>query len=302
MHADQGKNRVRVAVVGATGVLGRSLIPLLLDRGYAVRAIVRSAVKARDSLPAGIEIAAGDLLDPQIDRQLPDLIAGCEAIAHIATAIPRDMSAPRAWEANTQLRTGGARSLLQAALKVGAKHYLQQSITMAYPDCGEEWITEDRPLDASPKRATICAPVIAMEHSVRSLADDRLRWCILRGGSFVGPDTFQDKVLDDLRNGRLILAGTGLNFVSLIHVTDMAAALVNALEVASDRAIFNIVDEPLREGEYLDRLADSIGVARPTRDTTRPAPPSWRCSNHAARSILRWSPAHSIIPLASAQR
>jgi nucleoside-diphosphate-sugar epimerase len=288
---------MRVAVVGPTGVLGRALIPLLLEHAYTVRAIVRSPSKARAVLPQGIEIAEGDLLAPHIEQQLPALLEGCEAVIHIATAIPQDMSAPHAWDANTRLRTDGVKLLLQAALKAGAKQYLQQSITMAYPDHGDEWITEELPLDTAPDRATVCAPVIAMEDLVRTLAADRLRWCILRGGSFVGPDTFQANTVADLRSGKYVIAGTGRNFVSLIHVADMASAVVAALTYAPNQSIFNIVDEPPREGEYLDRLADAIGVGRPMRNAALSTPPSWRCSNQAARSILHWSPAHSIIPV-----
>ncbi len=287
---------MRVAVAGSTGVLGRALIPLLREHGYSVRAIVRSPEKAREVLPQGIEIAAGDLLDPHIKQQLPALLEECEAVIHIATAIPRDMRAPHAWDANNRLRTDGVRILLQAALKAGARHYLQQSITMAYPDRGDEWITEDVPLDTSPARAEVNATVIAMEDLVRTLATDRLRWCILRGGRFVGPGTFEENTVTDLRNGTRVIAGNGLNFLSLIHVADMATAVLAALERAPDRSIFNVVDEPLREGEYLDRLANAIGVGRPPRDTTKPNPPSWRCSNQAARSILQWAPIHPLIP------
>ncbi len=287
---------MRVAVGGATGVLGRALIPLLLEHDHAVRAVVRSPTKARQIMPSGIEIAEGDLLDPHIAQQLPTLLEGCEGVLHIATAIPRDMSAPHAWDANNRLRTDGTRALLQAALKVGAKQYVQQSIIMAYPDHGDEWITEEMPLDTSPGRAEVNASVIAMEHLVRTLATNRLHWCILRGGRFVGPGTFEENTIADLRHGTRIIAGTGQNFLSLIHVMDMASATVAALEHAPDQSIFNIVAEPLREGEYLDQLADSIGVSRPARNPALPTPPSWRCSNRAARSILHWSPTHAIIP------
>ncbi len=287
---------MRVAVVGSTGVLGRALIPLLLKHGYIVRALVRSLAKARDVLPPEAQFVEGDLLAPDIEQQLPAFLEGCEAVLHIATAIPSNMSAPGAWDANNRLRTDGVRVLLQAALKARAKQYIQQSITMAYPDHGDEWITEDMPLDMTPGRAAVNASVIVMEDLVRTLSADRLRWCILRGGRFVGPGTFAENTVADLRNGTRVIAGTGQNFVSLIHVADMATAVVAALTDAPDRSIFNVVDEPLREGEYLDRLADAIGVGRPPRNTALPTPPSWRCSNHAARSILHWSPAHAIVP------
>jgi uncharacterized protein YbjT (DUF2867 family) len=80
---------MRVAVVGPTGVLGRALIPLLLEHDYTVRAVVRSPSKAHEVLPQGIEIAEGDLLAPLIEKQLPTLLEGCDAVLHMATAIFR---------------------------------------------------------------------------------------------------------------------------------------------------------------------------------------------------------------------
>ncbi|MCC7353139.1 MAG: NAD-dependent epimerase/dehydratase family protein [Anaerolineae bacterium] len=186
--------------------------------------------------------------------------------------------------------------LLAASLKVGVRRYIQQSITMAYPDHGDNWITEDMPLDSSPERARVCAPVITMEQMIRNTSLEMLQWCILRGGTFVGKDTFQENTIERLRLGKEIVPRDGRNFTSLIHVSDMATAVAAAIENASAGSIFNIVDEPIRYGEYLDRLADSLSVPRPSRDKTVQYPPSWRCSNQAAQAGLRWQPLHSTIP------
>ena len=201
---------MRVAVIGSTGVLGRALIPLLLKHDHAVRAFARSIARAREVLPAEIEIAEGDLLDARLQQQLPALLEDCAAVIHIATAIPSNMSAPGAWDANNRLRTDGTRVLLQAALQAGVQQYLQQSISMAYPDHGDEWITEDMPLDTSPERAEVNASVIVMEDLVRTLSADRLRWCILRGGRFVGPGTFEENTVADLRHGTRGSSSVGL--------------------------------------------------------------------------------------------
>lgn len=286
---------MRVAVIGPTGVLGRALVPMLLQQGYTVRALARSTAKARTLFPQGAEIVACDLLAVTAAELLP-MLEGCDAVAHIATAIPRDFTAPNAWDANTRLRTDGVSVLLEASLGAGVGRYLQQSITMAYPDHGDDWITEEAPLDASPARVQVCAPVIAMEQMVRTTPLEKLQWCILRGGSFVGKDTSQENVLGRLRLGKEIVPCDGRNYTSLIHVSDMAAAVAAAVENAPAGSVFNIVDDPLHYGEYLDRLADSIGVPRPRRDEVATCPPSWRCSNQAARARLRWQPSHSIIP------
>jgi nucleoside-diphosphate-sugar epimerase len=287
---------MKIAIAGSTGVLGRAVIPLLLAQRHNVRALARSTQKAKAFLPQGIEILECDLLSPEIDQKISSLLDGCDVIMHIATAIPRDSTAPHAWDANTRLRTDVVSTLLRASVEVRAKRYIQQSIIMAYPDCGENWITEDIHLDTSPGRAEVCAPVIRMEEMIRNVSPHELDWCVLRGGTFVGVGTFQDRTIETLRTGKEIVPCDGRNFISLIHVSDMATAMVAALMHAPAGSIFNIVDEPLRQGEYIDRLAASIGVDKPPRDEKSKCPPSWRCSNQAAKSVLKWLPVHNIIP------
>ncbi len=96
---------MRIFVVGSTGVLGRALMPLLLQQGYIVRSIARTPEKERALELAGIEAVQGDLLSQETAKQLPVVIAGCDAVVHIAAAIPRDMDAPGAWDTTNRLRT-----------------------------------------------------------------------------------------------------------------------------------------------------------------------------------------------------
>lgn len=287
---------MRVIVFGATGVLGRALVPLLIEQGHRVRAVVRSPEKAPGLFSRDVELLPGDLLSPETRAGLPALMAGCRAAVHIATAIPRDFGAPGAWDANTRLRTEGTRALLDASLAAGVERYIQQSIIMAYTGGGDRLLDEDTPLDTSPSRAEVCGPVIAMEGMLRAVPADRLRWTILRGGAFVGRGTAQDGTIERLRAGTERVPCDGSSYISPVHFADMAAAVAAALDRAPAGSTFNIVDEPLRQSDYLDRLAALVGAPMPERDPTKPCPPSWRCSNAAARSVLGWSPAHSIWP------
>jgi nucleoside-diphosphate-sugar epimerase len=292
---------MRVIVFGATGVLGRELVPLLLRQGHMVVAPVRSPEKARALAEAGVELHAGDLLSPETQEHLPDLMAGCQSVVHIATAIPRDFGAPGAWEANTRLRTEGTRAVLDAALAAGVERYVQQSIVMAYVDGGDRLLDESTPLDTSPKRASVCRPVIDMEGMVRAVPPEGLAWCILRGGSFQGPGTAQDGTVERLREGTERVPCDGSSYISPVHPADMVAAVALALERAPGGSIFNVNDEPIRQGDYLDRLAALVGAPPPERDTSRPCPPSFRCSSAAARETLGWEPTHSIWPEAPAR-
>ena len=287
---------MRVIVFGATGVLGRALVPLLLRQGWSVRAPVASPEKANALADAGVEVYSGDLLSQETVERLPTLMAECQAVVHIATAIPRDFRAPGAWDANTRLRTEGTRALLDAALASGVERYVQQSIVMAYVDGGARLLDEDTPLDTSPARAAVCGPVIAMETMVRAVPPGDLQWAILRGGSFVGPGTAQDETITRLREGTETVPCDGSSYISPVNVADMATAIVTTLRHAPGGSILNIVDEPLQQGDYLDTLARLTGAPAPPRDPTTPCPPSLRCSNAAAQALLGWKPTHGIWP------
>lgn len=287
---------MRVCVVGATGVLGRELVPLLVRQGHTVRALARSREHAGPAITGNAEFMECDLLSSESVSRLPYWLEGCEVAVHIATAIPRDPAAPGAWDRNTRLRREGTRRLLTYSVAVGVKRYIQQSIVMAYADGGEQWLDECWPLDTSQQRAGICAPVIAMEEMVRAAPLQRMEWTILRGGSFVGPGTLQERVIARLRAGTEVVAGDGSNFISPIHAADMASAVAAALDKAPPGSIFNIVDEPIRQGEYLDRLAALAAATPPRRDPSLPRPPSFRCSNRAAQEKLGWKPTHGIWP------
>jgi nucleoside-diphosphate-sugar epimerase len=287
---------MRVFIAGATGVLGQALIPQLLEHGHSVRAQVRSPEKAEalKSEKDLIEIVSGDLLSPETAKQLPQMIEGCDAVMHIVTAIPRNPSAAGAWDANTRLRTEGTRTLLDAALAAHVHYYFQQSIVMAYINGGDAWLDESTPLDTSAARAAICKPVIRMEEMVRAIPVEKMPWCILRGGLFVGSGTGQDETVARIREGKIVVPCDGSNFISPVNVSDMAHAFVLALTNALPGSTFNIVAEPVRNGEYLDHIASLLHVSPPPRNPSEPCPPSHRCSNEAARTFLGWKPEHSI--------
>jgi nucleoside-diphosphate-sugar epimerase len=207
-------------------------------------------------------IVQGDLLS--VD--LRPLVKDVDAVIHAATSIPRDRSAPGAWDLNTRLRTEGTRRLLAV---MGRRRYVQQSIVMAYADGGDTLLDESWPLDTSPERASVVDPVRAMESLVQSSEAD---WVILRGGLFAP-----------------IHVGTvpcdGSYFISPIHPADYARAIVLALDLAPTGSTFNITADPIRMRD----LAPDAPL-----DPTQSCPPSHRCTSSLAHRVLGWRPVHSI--------
>ena len=291
---------MKVAVAGATGVLGRALIPKLIAAGHSPLLVVRNVAKARElfrNLP--VEVTECDLIaSATTEHTVAKLIGGCEGLIHAATAIPSNFNAPGAWTNNTLLRIRGTGRLERAALDVGVEVFLCQSIIMAYPDGGDAWLDEHTHIDSSPERRDTCHAVAIMESMMWLLRKHpkQMRWSILKGGIFVGPGTFQERTIEHIRRGELVVPGDGSHFISPVHVEDVADAYVLALELAPKQSVFNICDEPIRYGDYVDGLADRVGAPHPRRDPSLPKPPSHRATNAAARETLRWSPRHSIWP------
>ncbi len=89
---------MRIFVIGATGVLGRALLPRLQQAQHDIHTLVRSSQQAQVLQAAGIVATVGELLQAETQQQLPELVKGCEAVIHIATAIPFNPSAPGAWD------------------------------------------------------------------------------------------------------------------------------------------------------------------------------------------------------------
>jgi len=157
---------LRVAVAGATGVLGRALIPQLLAAGHEVLGLVRNERRAQEMfapVSLGLEFAEADLLERGLESRLPVIFAGCDAVIQAATAIPSDPTAPGAWDRNTQVRIRGTGRLQRAALQAGVGTFLLQSVVMAYPDGGDQWLDETTHIDSSPARRAIAHPVAIME-------------------------------------------------------------------------------------------------------------------------------------------
>src|SRR5687768_17958474 len=80
---------MKIAVAGSTGVLGRAIIPLLLQQGYEVRALARSVEKAKNVFPQNVEIAECDFLSPNVNEKIGSYFQGCGAVIHVATSIPK---------------------------------------------------------------------------------------------------------------------------------------------------------------------------------------------------------------------
>jgi nucleoside-diphosphate-sugar epimerase len=269
----------RVGVVGATGVLGRHVVPRLMERGYQPRALVRNAPAARGLESLGAEIVRGDILDADT---LPPLVDGLDVVLHLATAVPRPGQGSD-FAMNDRVRREGTRNLLAACESAAVRRYLQQSIAMLQGASGGAWTDES----ASPSLTPITQSAWDMEQMVRR---SRLDWLIIRGALFYGPGTGLDAAWREAaRQGRLTTPGDGQRFASLLHVTDMAEAVVRGIEGPSALVLAAADDRPMRYAELFDYIATIEGGA-PAKRGGPERLASFRVPNHRIRSALGWAP------------
>jgi nucleoside-diphosphate-sugar epimerase len=275
----------RIAVLGATGVYGRHLVPRLVAAGYRVRALVRRPEGAASAAACGAEVAAADLFD---EESLRKGLAGCDVALNLATALPTPRRAGD-FAKNDQLRREGTPIFVRACRDAGVARIVQQSIAMVHAGAGDALADETTPqaLD-HPVAASALAAARAMEATIEQ---SDLDWLILRGGLFYGPGTdYDEDWFARARDGKLRLPGEGEDWVSLLHVADMAGATVAALQRwPSRRALIVSDDRPVRWRELFEYVCAVAGAA-PPRPGGRMLLPSCRVSNRRAREELAWAP------------
>jgi nucleoside-diphosphate-sugar epimerase len=131
---------------------------------------------------------------------------------------------------------------------------------------------------------------VAMEQQVQA---STLEWSILRGSYFYGPGTgMEDRWRESARQGNLRLPGDGSGLISLIHVVDMARAIVLAMESAARGSIYNVVDdEPVSYKDLYTYVTAQLGFPDPQAGGPV-LRPSLGCSNALIKNELKWLPAY----------
>lgn len=284
-----------IFIAGATGVLGRRVVPQLVEAGYRVTAIGRSAAARSQLARVGAMPVELNLFDAAAVRQA---VAGHEVVINLATHVPLNLRAflPGAWRMTSRIRREGSANMVEAALAGGASRYIQESFAPIYPDCGEQWIDESTPAKAARyNRAVLDAEACAQRFTARGRVGIALRFAY-----FYGPDSPMTR--ETMRYVQLGLApvfGAPEAYYASVSHDDAADAVVAALNVPA--GVYNVSDdEPLRRQEYIDSLAQALGVPSP-----RIAPPwivrflgslgetlarSQRISNRKLKAESNWKP------------
>lgn len=215
----------RVLLAGASGAIGQRLAPLLVANGWRVVGTTRSPQKVARLREMGVEAAVLDVFDA---AGLGELMAGLrpEIVIHQLTDLPDALEESKMADAlvrTARLRDEGTRNLVEAAVRVGVRRFIAQSIAFIYAE-GERPYRETAPLlpASHPVEGTTVAGVMSLE---RQVMEAPLEGFVLRYGSFYGPGTGFDRPTEP----------------GSVHV-DAAAKATERAVTRGPRGIYNVTD------------------------------------------------------------
>lgn len=292
---------MRIFVTGATGVVGRRVVPLLRRSGHEITAIARSPRGRAQLEREGAFAIDVNLFDsPAVHRA----VTGHDTVVNLATHIPDStakMFLPWAWRENDRLRRVASRILVDACLAAGVSRFVQESFAPAYPDSGDDWIDETVPL--RPVRYN--RSVMDAEASAARFSQHGRSGVVLRFGAFYGSDAVQTTdLIAWVRKGFAPLPGPARAYISSVSHDDAATAVAAAIPLPP--GIYNVVDDdPVTHDAFVQSLAEALHVPSPR------LPPPWltplfgslgelaarsvRISNRKLRSASGWVPAYASV-------
>lgn len=300
---------MRVLVAGATGAMGKQLVPRLVEAGHEVFAMIRkTSDKATMSDLGAVPVLADALDRGQVEAAVRQ--AAPEVVVHQLTAIG-DIDTrhfERSFAATNRLRIEGTDNLLAAARAAGVRRFVAQSNgAFTYARTGGPIKSEQDSLDHSPvpQMTKMIAAIEHLENAV--LGATWTEGVVLRYGAFYGPGTSMapgSEQLEMIRKRKFPVVGDGGGVWSFIHVADAADATVAAVQGGA-RGVYNIVDDdPATVAEWLPELAAKLGAKKPMRVPRfvgrLAAGPAGvvlmtelrGASNAKAKRELDWRPAH----------
>ena len=255
---------MRVLVAGATGAVGRRLVPMLVARGHHVTGTTTRPDRLETVRVMGAQPVVVDGLDAAAVGQAV-ASAGPDAIIHQMTALsgtPDFRHFDRWFSTTNRLRTEGTQHLLAAARASGVRRFVAQGFT-GWSNAREGSLikSEEDPLDPKPLKSQ-AQTLAAIRFLERAVLEAPLDGIVVRYGALYGPGA-SDALAELLRKRMFPVVGNGAGIISSVHVDDAAAATVTALERGRP-GIYNIVDDdPAPSREFIPAIAEALGAKPP---------------------------------------
>jgi 2-alkyl-3-oxoalkanoate reductase len=274
---------MKVFVAGASGVIGRPLVRLLVEAGHEVAGTTRREEKAAPIRELGATAVVCDVFDAEA-LEAAVRAAEPEVVVNQLTSLPQRYEPRKAsfYEETDRVRIEGGRNLLAAARAAGAARFVTQSIAFLYaPEGGRVKDEDARVYDDAPGHFRHAVGALTT-HEQDALGADGTEALVLRYGQFYGPGTYyapDGHLGREARRRRLPIVGEGTGVFSFVAVEDAASATVAALDRGGP-GIYNVCDdEPAPMHEWLPVYAEALGAKPPRRV------PLWLARLAAGRAV-----------------
>jgi len=288
---------MKIFITGATGVIGRRIVPKLVAVGHDITAAFLTPAKRVSIERMSARALPLDLFDAPTVRTA---VVGQDAIINLATHLAmgvRNFWAAE-WRENDRIRREASANLVEAAIAGGATRFIQESFAPIYVSAGTRWIDEAAPVRPSHYNRT----TLVAEHNAEEFAGNGRTAIVTRFGLFYGADAAQSRdMLAYARRRIALVPGPEDAYISSVTHADAAAAVVALLDAPP--GIYNVVDDqPLTHRQFIDGLADAMHVEH------LKLPPRWlmplfgspgemlarslRISNRKLRETTGWTPSY----------
>lgn len=246
-------------VTGATGFLGSHVADVLVERGEHVRVLARPNEDATRLEGLGVEVCRGDLGDRQ---SLEAAVRGVDRVLHCAAR-----TGP--WGPEEEYETAnirGLKALVEVAMEAGVQRLVHVSSITVHGNDVRGAADETAPLcgDPNPYSRT----KLMGEYLLREMIRERKApVTIVRPGYIYGPrsvDSFA-RFATMIRQGKMIVFGSGNNHIPLVYVRDVAQGILQASEApkALGKTYLLVNDEPVTQNAYLNTIAAELGARAP---------------------------------------
>lgn len=247
---------MRIFMTGATGLVGRSLVPRLVELGHEVACVSRDPGAARAVLPTGVEIVGAD---PVLPGSWQDRLAGCDAVVNLAgesVADGRWTGAKKRRLRRSRLRTTEhvARAMAGADRPMTL---INASATGYYGNAGERALAED----AEPGQDFLARLAVEWEHTALEAEREGVRTVLLRIGVVLAREGGALPVmLKPFRMGFGGPLGSGRQYFPWIHIEDLVRIIIFALERDDLSGPVNAaVPAPPTQAEFARELGAAVG-------------------------------------------
>ena len=259
-------------LTGATGFIGGNLVTKLLDKGYAVKILVRKNVETRHGTSLerylckdNVEIISGDILEPET---FSGKINDCEIIIHCAATIA---FWNRIWDKVYKVNVIGTKNVLDEALKSGCKKFVHIS-SVAAIGYGEnnESINETHPYNWGKHKICYMETKHEAELEVQQAIKNGLNAVMVNPANVWGVGDYRGRrtgVIKAIKYGLPFYVIAGTNFVDVDAVCE---AIINAIEFGKCGERYILGGENLTIKEFLGIIADEINARKPFLPLPKP--------------------------------